>query len=82
MLKPPEMAWLLSVKTVFPRKGAQVWHQDQREVHRHIYGESQYGRISARGQDPLKLGRGISQQIRYRITYLWISYAVVIIENK
>jgi hypothetical protein len=31
------MEHLLSIKTVFPRRGARVWYDDQREVHRQIY---------------------------------------------
>ena len=27
---------LLSIKTVFPRPGARVWYDDQRDVHRQI----------------------------------------------
>ena len=33
IFKPREMASLLSVKTVSPRRGARVWYDDQREVH-------------------------------------------------
>ena len=31
------MRYLLSISTVFPRSGARVWYDDQREVHRQIY---------------------------------------------
>ena len=31
------MSWLLSLRTVFPRSGARIWHDDQREAHRQIY---------------------------------------------
>jgi putative restriction endonuclease len=37
IFKPRQMAHLLSIKTVFPRRGARVWYDDQREVHRQIY---------------------------------------------
>jgi hypothetical protein len=44
IFKPPQngtpleyMEHLLSIKTVFPRKGARVWYDDQREAHRQIY---------------------------------------------
>jgi putative restriction endonuclease len=37
IFKPRQMEHLLSIKTVFPRKGARVWYDDQREVHRQIY---------------------------------------------
>jgi putative restriction endonuclease len=31
------MSHRLSIKTVFPRRGARVWYDDQREAHRQIY---------------------------------------------
>ena len=37
IFKPRQMRYLLSIKTVFPRPGARVWYDDQREVHRQIY---------------------------------------------
>ena len=33
IFKPRQMEHLLSIKTVFPRRGARVWYDDQREVH-------------------------------------------------
>ena len=37
IFKPRQMTHLLSIKTVFPRRGARVWYDDQREAHRQIY---------------------------------------------
>jgi putative restriction endonuclease len=37
IFKPHQMQFLLSIKTVFPRAGAKVWYDDQREVHRQIF---------------------------------------------
>jgi putative restriction endonuclease len=37
IFKPRQMSHLLSIKTVFPRTGARVWYDDQREAHRQIY---------------------------------------------
>src|SRR5688500_2268386 len=37
IFKPQKMRYLLSIKTVFPRPGARVWYDDQRQVHRQIY---------------------------------------------
>jgi putative restriction endonuclease len=31
------MAGLLSIRTVFPRRGARVWNDDQRAAHQQIY---------------------------------------------
>jgi putative restriction endonuclease len=41
IFKPRSMAFLLSIRTVFPRAGARVWYDDQRQVHDQIFrGES------------------------------------------
>ena len=37
IFKPKAMQFLLSVKTVFPKTGARVWYDDQRDVHQQIY---------------------------------------------
>jgi putative restriction endonuclease len=37
IFKPTQMRLLLSIRTVFPRPGARVWYDDQRQVHRQIY---------------------------------------------
>lgn len=37
IFKPKQMRYLLSIKTVFPKPGARVWYDDQRQVHRQIY---------------------------------------------
>ena len=37
IFKPRQMQFLLSIRTVFPRSGARVWYDDQRDVHRQIY---------------------------------------------
>lgn len=37
IFKPTLMRHLLSIRTVFPRPGARVWYDDQRQVHRQIY---------------------------------------------
>src|SRR5882672_2100336 len=37
IFKPKQMRHLLSIKTVFPKPGARVWYDDQRQVHRQIY---------------------------------------------
>jgi putative restriction endonuclease len=34
IFKPRQMEHLLSIKTVFPRRGARVWYKDQRKAHR------------------------------------------------
>jgi putative restriction endonuclease len=37
IFKPQQMRYLLSIRTVYPRPGARVWYDDQRQVHRQIY---------------------------------------------
>ena len=37
IFKPKKMRFLLSIKTVFPKPGAKVWYDDQRQVHKQIY---------------------------------------------
>ena len=52
IFKPREMAKLLSIKTVFPRRGARVWYDDQREVHRQIYAGDEVVDYAFMGSDP------------------------------
>jgi putative restriction endonuclease len=37
IFKPKQMRYLLSIRTVFPKPGAKIWYDDQRQVHRQIY---------------------------------------------
>jgi putative restriction endonuclease len=37
IFKPTQMRFLLSIRTVYPRPGARVWYDDQRNVHQQIY---------------------------------------------
>jgi putative restriction endonuclease len=52
IFKPRQMQHLLSIKTVFPRRGARVWYDDQREVHRQIYAGDDLVDYSFMGSDP------------------------------
>lgn len=52
IFKPQQMKYLLSIKTVFPRSGARVWYDDQREVHRQIYEGDDSVDYAFMGQDP------------------------------
>jgi putative restriction endonuclease len=52
IFKPRQMEHLLSIKTVFPRRGARVWYDDQREVHRQIYAGDDVVDYSFMGTDP------------------------------
>jgi putative restriction endonuclease len=52
IFKPRQMSWLLSIRTVFPRRGARVWYDDQREAHRQIYAGDEVIEYAFMGADP------------------------------
>jgi putative restriction endonuclease len=52
IFKPRQMRYLLSIRTVFPRSGARVWYDDQRDVHRQVYEGDEAVEYAFMGQDP------------------------------
>ena len=52
IFKPQQMRYLLSIKTVFPKPGARVWYDDQREVHRQIFEGEETIDYAFMGRDP------------------------------
>ncbi len=46
------MRHLLSIKTVFPRRGRKIWYDDQREVHQQIFNGDQVIDYSFMGDNP------------------------------
>ena len=52
IFKPQQMRFLLSIKTVFPRAGARVWYDDQREVYRQIFEGDEAVDYAFMGQNP------------------------------
>lgn len=52
IFKPQQMRFMLSIKTVFPKPGARVWYDDQREVHRQIFEGEETVDYAFQGQDP------------------------------
>ena len=52
IFKPRQMRFLLSIKTVYPRPGARVWYDDQREVHRQIFAGDELVDYAFMGNDP------------------------------
>jgi putative restriction endonuclease len=52
IFKPKAMRHLLSVRTVYPRSGARVWYDDQREVHEQIYRGEELIDYAFMGTDP------------------------------
>ena len=66
ILKPQQLRFLLSIKTVFPKPGAKIWYDDQREVHRQIFEGDEtidyvHGPESRRGRQPMA-SRGVREQ--------------------
>lgn len=52
IFKPQEMRFLLSIRTVFPKKGNRVWYDDQRDAHRQIYEGDETVDYAFMGDDP------------------------------
>jgi putative restriction endonuclease len=52
IFKPQHMSGLLSIRTVFPRRGGRVWYDDQREAHRQIYDGDEIVEYAFMGTDP------------------------------
>jgi len=52
IFKPKEMAGILSVRTVMPRKGRKIWYRDQHDGRDALYAGDTTVRYSFRGEDP------------------------------
>lgn len=52
IFKPRQMRYLLSIKTVFPRPGARVWYDDQRDVHRRLFESKEAVAYAFMGKNP------------------------------
>jgi putative restriction endonuclease len=52
IFKPRQMQYLLSIRTVFPKPGAKIWYDDQRQVHRQIYQSEDLVDYAFMGTDP------------------------------
>jgi putative restriction endonuclease len=52
IFKPQQMQFLLSIRTVYPRSGARIWYDDQRQVHRQIYEGDDAVNYAFMGQNP------------------------------
>jgi hypothetical protein len=51
-LQASRHAFLLSIRTVVPRKGARVWYDDQRRVHQQIFAGDEELDYAFMGTDP------------------------------
>lgn len=52
IFKPRQMRFLLSIKTVFPKPGGRVWYDDQVDVHRQIFENSESVDYAFMGENP------------------------------
>ncbi|KAF0282889.1 HNH endonuclease [Spiribacter roseus] len=52
IFKPRQMRFLLSIRTVIPKKGAKVWYDDQRQVHDQIYAGQECVDYAFMGDNP------------------------------
>lgn len=52
IFKPRQMRYLLSIRTVYPRRGARVWYDDQRAVHQQIYEGDELVEYAFMGDNP------------------------------
>lgn len=52
IFKPQQMRFLFSIKTVFPKPGAKVWYDDQREMHRQIFEGDEMVDYAFMGRNP------------------------------
>jgi putative restriction endonuclease len=52
IFKPQQMQYLLSIKTVFPKSGARIWYDDQRDVHRQINERDEVVDYAFMGDNP------------------------------
>ena len=52
IFKPRGMPFLLSIRTVVPRKGGRIWYDDQRHVHQQIFAGEEERDYAFIGTDP------------------------------
>lgn len=52
IFKPKQMEHLLSIRTVFPKTGARIWYDDQRQVHQQIFRGEDIVDYAFMGTDP------------------------------
>ena len=52
IFKPAQMRYVLSIKTVFPKRGGRIWYDDQRDVHRQTFAGVDTIEYAFMGTDP------------------------------
>ena len=72
IFKPQQMRYLLSIKTVFPKPGAKVWYDDQRQVHRQIYEGEETIDYAFMGTDPYAAdNRWLREAFEHRVPIVY-----------
>jgi len=72
IFKPQQMRYLLSIKTVFPKPGAKIWYDDQREVHRQIFEGDETVDYAFMGQKPDAAdNRWLREAFEYQIPVIY-----------
>ena len=72
IFKPRQMQFLLSITTVFPRRGSKIWYDDQREVHRQIFAGDETVDYAFMGQNPEAAdNRWLREAYEYRIPVIY-----------
>src|SRR5690606_36503922 len=72
IFKPRRMRYSLSIRTVFPRSGARIWYDDQRQVHQQIYQGDDLIDYAFMGTDPKAAdNRWLLEAMRERIPIIY-----------
>lgn len=72
IFKPRQMEHLLSIRTVFPKPGARVWYDDQRNVHRQIYDGLETIDYAFMGSDPdVAENRWLREAMEHRVPIIY-----------
>ncbi len=72
IFKPRQMQYLLSIRTVFPRRGARIWYDDQRDVHRQLYDADSEVEYAFMGNDPNAAdNRWLREAMEHRIPIIY-----------
>ena len=72
IFKPRQMRFLLSIKTVVPRPGRNVWYTDQQDVHRQIYNCEETVDYALMGTDPESdANRWLREACEHRIPVIY-----------
>lgn len=72
IFKPRQMRFLLSIKTVVPKRGGRIWYDDQREVHRQIYQGDETVDYAFMGPDPDAAdNRWLREALEHRVPVIY-----------